>query len=306
MQFSYINLKKFFGNKSKSFEDFAATILDLSLKGYISFEMSYKNEIKIYNKYKEDVVELPEDEKIIYEILDDAMQGAGFTTISSLSKYAEKKYNTVINKLDKISKIVRNNQKKVGNVSIELEKISNEWFGKQTIYILCSIMLAVFMSIFPVVFVVCVLLAIRCRKNAIGISILTQKGFEEHKQWKSLKKYMEDYSLLKEKLAPDIILWEKYLVYATAFGISEKVVEQLKVVHPEMFEQNINNVNCAYWYIMNSPDIGTKGFSNFSNGLEKAYRSATNAYSAAHSSSSSGSGGGGGFSGGGGGRRRRW
>ena len=57
---------------------------------------------------------------------------------------------------------------------------------------------------------------------------------------------MQDYSLLNEKTLPDIVLWEKFLVYATAFGISEEVTEQLKIAHPDMF--NVNNVdNYSYW-----------------------------------------------------------
>ena len=35
-----------------------------------------------------------------------------------------------------------------------------------------------------------------------------------------LSRYMKDYSLLNEKRVLDLVLWEKYLVYATAFGIS--------------------------------------------------------------------------------------
>ena len=118
---------------------------------------------------------------------------------------------------------------------------------------------------------------------------------------------MEEYSMLDDKLIPDIILWEKYLVYATAFGISKKVIQQLKVVHPEMFyEENGNNLNqYAYWHMMNHATFGDDYFNDFSRSLEKVYNNARSAYDIAHSSSSSGSGGGGGFSGGGGGRRWR-
>ncbi len=39
---------------------------------------------------------------------------------------------------------------------------------------------------------------------------------------------MEEFSLLKEKEIPHLVLWEKFLVYATAFGIADKVIKQLK------------------------------------------------------------------------------
>lgn len=46
---------------------------------------------------------------------------------------------------------------------------------------------------------------------------------------------MQEFSLLKEKEIPSLVIWEKYLVYATAFGIAEKVIQQMKVNYPEVF-----------------------------------------------------------------------
>ena len=82
------------------------------------------------------------------------------------------------------------------------------------------------------------------------------------------------------------MLWEKYLVFATAFGISEKVLKQLKVVYPEITDMNSAVYNDSYIHIMNSVNIG-----DCIN---------TSVYSAI---GSSGSGAGGGASGGGGGGR---
>lgn len=135
------------------------------------------------------------------------------------------------------------------------------------------------------------------------INVLTEEGEIERQQWKGLKKYMEDFSLLNEKDIPDLELWEKYLVYATAFGISDKVIEQLKVVYPHFNE--MNNKNCSYIYLMNDSYYG----SNFLHEVDKSCNKVYNAYilsDVAQTSISSGSGGGGGFSGGGGGRRWRW
>lgn len=149
--------------------------------------------------------------------------------------------------------------------------------------------------------------------NINKITLLSQKGDLELHQWRGLKKYMEDYSLLKDKQVPDIVLWEKFLVYATTFGISKQVIKQLKVVHPEMFmEENQTGTSYSngfyrytYWHIINNTNYGENCFNSLSSGLENVYRDARSAYNVAHSSSSSGSGSGGGFSGGGGGRRRR-
>ena len=141
---------------------------------------------------------------------------------------------------------------------------------------------------------------------------LTEKGLREKNEWKALKKYMQDYSLLNEKTLPDIVLWEKFLVYATAFGISEEVTEQLKIAHPDMF--NVNNVdNYSYWNLVSSSRNRSGFLNDLSNKIENTYRNSERKYrsemiansrSYSSSSHSSSSGSGGGFSSGGGGRRR--
>lgn len=114
-----------------------------------------------------------------------------------------------------------------------------------------------------------------------------------------LKRYMSEFSLMKEKEVPELILWEKYLVYATVFGISEKVLKQLKVVYPQMLDENYMNSNgYTYLYLMNSRNFRNSFISTLNTSVGTSYTSLTNY--------SSGSGSGGGFSSGGGfGRRRR-
>ena len=103
------------------------------------------------------------------------------------------------------------------------------------------------------------------------------------------QKYMEDYSLLNEKKVFDIVLWEKFLVFATAFGIADKVIKQLKIVYPDI-DQNIDLNHYAYFHVMMHTNFSTGFVSSVSSSMSSAY--------------SSGTGGGGGFSGGGGGGRR--
>ena len=119
------------------------------------------------------------------------------------------------------------------------------------------------------------------------ISVLTQKGIDENEQWKGLKKYMEDFSMLDKREVPEIVIWEKFLVYATVFGIADRVLKQLKIVYPNITEQMDLNTYGYMYLMMNT---------NFSNSFSNAI---TTSMSSAYSSAS---GGGGGFSGGGGGR----
>lgn len=287
---------------------FSSTMLDLSLKGLIAFETEGEKDVRITRASNNVEVKLTEDEQIVYDILKDAMLGKDSITPKEFSKYASREYDSVYIKLNRMEQVVKRVIQDEGKISAEKSKIVKEWNSKFGLYFIFAILAFMFAMILPALFIGLIILATTCKRNANCISILTDAGTEEVAMWKGLKKYMEDYSMLEDKLVPDIVLWEKYLVYATAFGISKKVIEQLKVVHPEMFVETNNTGirNYAYWNMMTSSSFGNNSFDDFSRSLERVYSNAQSAYSAAHSSSSSGSGGGGGFSGGGGGRRWRW
>lgn len=119
------------------------------------------------------------------------------------------------------------------------------------------------------------------------INTYTQSGVDEMEKWKAFRKYMTDFSLLKERDIPDLVIWEQYLVYATAFGISEKVIEQLKMVYPTYNDSNFA-YNYSTMYILMNTDFNSS-FNSIGTSMNSSF--------------SSGSGGGGGFSGGGGGGR---
>lgn len=318
---------------------FVGTLLDLSLKGFISFENISKKEFKII--FNDGISkQLVDDEKIVYDILEKARVSIdsqrNYITTDELSSYTKKEYDDFMDKLEKINSLSEEYHIKSGNIDIEKKKIIDKLKNKSGIHTFLLLFPIVIMFIVTVgmldeginfsgiwlkVFVAVIMAIIATIIGngwciyAIGrilkqITFLSEKGYTEELEWKGLKKYMEDYSLLKDRTISDIILWEKFLVYATTFGISEKVISQLKIVHPEMFDANNEFYNrCAYWSVVYNSSTGGNGFTNLSNGLGKAYNTASSAWSAAHSSSSS-SGSGGGFSGGGGGRSRwrrlRW
>ena len=94
--------------------------------------------------------------------------------------------------------------------------------------------------------------------------------------------------MLDKREIPELALWEEYLVYATAFGIADKVLEQLKIVYPNYNEQ-INASTYTSMHLMMNSDFSKSFSHSISSAMSSTYSSA--------------SGGGGGFSGGGGGRR---
>lgn len=61
------------------------------------------------------------------------------------------------------------------------------------------------------------------------LSIYTQKGALETDQVRCFKKMLDDIGQFKMKDVGDLILWEDIMPYAVAFGLSKKVLKQLKI-----------------------------------------------------------------------------
>lgn len=71
-----------------------------------------------------------------------------------------------------------------------------------------------------------------------NLILFTQYGANEQAKWYGLYNFLNSETLINEKEVHDLSLWEKYLIYATAFGISEKIVKAIKI---HAVELNIDN-----------------------------------------------------------------
>lgn len=267
---------------------FSANILDLCLRKHITLEVIDENgkikknivKIKILNK---EINELKEDEKLTLEFLKEVADGENELTTKNITKYLEKRPSKITKLDERIEKIIEKEEITRENIIIENKKEYNKYITRCALYIA----MACFTIVLIPVAIIFAVNAILTGMIAHKINVFTQKGINEKEQWKAFKKYMEDFSLLKDKEVPALVVWEKYLVFATAFGISEKVLKQLKVIYPEITDMNSAMYTYSYIHIMNFVNIG--------NCINSSVYSAV---------SSSGSGAGGGFSGGGGGGRR--
>ena len=295
---AYLNISKIF----------SATILNLALKGVIVLEATASKEIKIMRSNKNSDIKLSEDEELILGLIKDAMMGKDYITPGEFEYYAKIEYETVYAKLNSLNSIAKRMQEDLGNLEKERVHLAKKWKSKSVKYIVIGAISVVGFYIgFITPLIGSIIAYMMCLNNSKSISILSLKGNEEKNQWKGLKKYIEDYSMLYDKEVPDIVMWEKYLVYATVFGISKKVLKQLKSIHPEFFENSEYIQETTYWNIMSDSNFEIDVFERFSDGIESVYEMASSTYNAAHSYDSDSSGGGGGFSSSsGGGRRRRW
>lgn len=287
----------------------SSTLLNLNLKKYIDFKVEKEKSkekitIKIINT---DITNLSEDEKVIFEFLKNACKDSNEITVKDFEKYIKRSSTTKIISLK--NDINSKTKKELINQNIydiEQEKVYKKYQTENTIYYII-----IFFAIFSIAFlseflkilgyisifglIICEIISIIINyKSLKKINVYTQKGIDEKEMWKGLKKYMEDFSMLDKREVPEIIIWEHFLVFATVFGIAEKVLKQLKIVYPDI-DKNLDINTYTYMYLM----MNTNFSSSFTNAINTSMSSA---YSSA-------SGGGGGFSGGGrtvAGGRRRW
>ncbi len=135
-----------------------------------------------------------------------------------------------------------------------------------------------------------VAIAVAVAVFVVGLIVLgnrTQTGAEAHAKAKGLQRFLKDFSQLDEAPVGHLILWERFLVYSVALGVSGDLVRNIAFKVPEV----ANDPAFAAWYVGHGAarfdsigrmgDVGSSIASSFS------------------PPSSSGSGGG--FSGGGGG-----
>ena len=135
------------------------------------------------------------------------------------------------------------------------------------------------------------------RQGAATLSLRrrTIAGAQRVAEWKAFRRHLEDFSDLEDAPVGHLILWERYLVYAVALGVTARVARALAArIPPEQA-----STFAPWFHGHHGPgaldSIGS--LSGFADGFGPTIVAAANP----PSSSSSGSGGGGGFSGGGGG-----
>lgn len=266
---------------------FSATLLNLSLKGYFKITVEQnekgKKETLIYET-KKDIEDLQYEEERIARFVKNAIDSKEKITIKELQKYIRNHASSVSSLIEKTGIETKNKNKMTENFDEEKSKEKSKYIGIAIVYFAVAMFCITFLPV-VILLIINAILALMINGK---LSNLTQKGIDEREKWKGLKKYMEDFSLLNEKEIPALEVWEEYLVYATVFGIADKVIKQLKMVYPQIDEMDDFNT-ASYIYLMSH--------TNFNSSFSKAINSSIS------STMSSGSGGGGGFSGGGGGGR---
>ena len=278
---------------------FSANLLNLNLKKAIEIIPDINDKKEFTIKLIRDInIEKSKEEEIVYNFLKDASKNYELK-LKDLKIYIGNHSNKVQELIEDINQtacdnfrtqklIIEENRKRIfKEIGITSAILI---FATTLLMMLTAVIMEIIrdnmligMTIISGIFIIIdiILLVLIYKKE----NIFTQKAVNESEKWKALKKFMEDFSMLDKREVPEVVLWEKYLVFATVFGVADKVIKQLKIVYPNIDNEISLNAHLNMYLLMNC---------NFNSSFSSSISTAMT------SSLSSGSGAGGGFSG------RRW
>ncbi len=283
-----------FGQFNDSF--LKSTIMDLIHRGVIDIEKDPKAKNDYILKLNKDKEELQGFEKILVEkILFD--KGEQFT-IKELNKKIKKRQEHYYYKFEDFKKEIKEEAKNYDFFDKVSEDKSNLAAGLGCIIPIASIFLSIFLKN-PMFLLWLILGQIYIIFGTTALRRRSYKGKEEFDKWMALKRFLNDFSNLKEYGPKSLVLWEKYLIYATVLGVAKTVLKALKVIFPQLPDvENGRLIGVATGASLANFD---QGIGSLNSALSKITSATSSAYKTSRSSWSSGGGGGGGFSGGGGG-----
>ena len=298
----------------------SATIMDLTRRGYIELKPDENNDYTVHlNAVPEaQLNDLKPHEKSVYGMLlkAESFYGKAFT-MDEFSHYAQKRSGMVSADISNFAsgasheyrtggymgKPVRNLTYPLGIFSVAFAVVL--WY-----FIADTIFLSLGMALFGLV----------TAFFSPKVPRLNAKGREKHSEAHALKRFMTEFSNLKEYEIPQLQLWEEYMVYATMMGISEQVLKELKARYPEFSDPAVFAPGGRFagsylfaYFALSSPRGGA--FFDIGNHINKTVSAVNNTIRALKGGRGGGFGGfgrgggfggfgrgGGGFRGGGGGR----
>lgn len=194
-------------------------------------------------------------EKALYEMLSKASKD-GILESKEFEKWCSNNYSKILNWFDNVLK--EEKQKLVADGSlIETEKVTLKVFKTKKYHVQPSL-----------------------KEEAIQLA--------------GLKKFLVEFSDMKNKEAIEVHLWKEYLMFAQIFGIANKVAKQFKNLYPDLI------TDMSYDGIIVVNNIAYSGVTRAKSARNSA-RSRAQSYSSGGGGFSSGGGGGGSFGGGSGG-----
>lgn len=282
-------------NKKIKEDELSASILMLINNKFLSFEkMNTKSKDYVLTYHKSDNIGVNDQRLLEFLFLKsfEAIEDLESVTLSELKKKANSKYGKFLGLYT------------AWNLLVTKEAEDKKFFEtncKHKILPIIYSVLGIIISFYSFIYVssfkssilsiLMLVLAIISLIYFLTFTKRTKEANHEYHKWMGLKKFMEDFGTMDKKDLPDIVLWEKYLVYALVLGCAEKLSKDMKIRVKE-FDDFASYEHNFDIYRFNT-------FISFNHSVNSTIHSSikrANERRIASSTSSSGSGSGGGFS----------
>ena len=94
--------------------------------------------------------------------------------------------------------------------------------------------------------------------NHMGSYFYTDAGKAEARKLLGFKKFLSDFTLVKERGSREVGLWQDYLVYASLYGIADQVAKELHDIDPKLFEETVSmDYNRTSWLLWHNNQMAT-------------------------------------------------
>ena len=313
----------YYSNENYIDESISATMLELVRLKYITIapDEGKKNAvITVLKKDEED--ELRTHQKYVIDMLLMVKPLGMPFTMKEFEKYARNNYERFMHVVEKYKAAILNKSQREGayrknNPAREkAQKFSISMIGAGFAVVVisgfASFLVGAGMTFFGAGLIIGGLIAYLCMRKAKAP--LTLVGQKEYNNLKGLAKYMQEFSLMDEHEIPELVLWEDYMIFATAMGIADKVAEQLEIAYPEFKQLSTSGFDTDRFLVLYFFSRSFRGMTglNFVGNVANVIRSVQIAQKAAQAAAlakkvggtlggGSGRGGGSSFHGGGGG-----
>ena len=220
-------------NKGKvSNLDFAATVLDLGRRGYIHIKEESagpgKKPVFTITNIRTADNSLAEHEAKVLSILFSMVAKGNELTLEQLKEHS-KSHTAFKHEFSDWRSMVRREGEKRGHidkVSIRAQRVINiiGWY----VLILNIAVFFFHQSLFIATLGALPLIGVFIMSGTI--TRRSQHAVNENARWKSLRRYLRDFSNLKEYPSGSVALWENFVVYVVVLGVAKNTFRQLASV----------------------------------------------------------------------------
>ena len=133
---------------------------------------------------------------------------------------------------------------------------------------------------------------VACGMLVAKMKPLSAEGVELVAKLGALRRWLTDFTLLKEAVPRDVVLWNRLLVMAVVLGVADRVIEQLRMVAPEVLEDP--GFATGYFWCRGHGRLGSPA-DVVAQSYQAAHSVSTSELASSESSSGGGFGGGGAF-----------